>query len=133
MEDYTLPRMLVTDRLDAGAPPHSGKWGFRSTGAIGTAWDYAAPGFGLALYEDSRLSALKGLRLRVLRPGEPDQEERLDFLALADGSFDADLRDGNDFHVMEAGICRALRNSKALPAAQQDAEAFCGAAGYWGY
>jgi hypothetical protein len=65
------------------------------------------PGTGVTLYEDETLSALKAA-LAV----EVKDTQRVDFLPFADGSFPAQLGSGNDFEVMERGICRGIRPAR---------------------
>lgn len=86
-------------------------------GNLRDVWSFAPAGGGAAPYEDSQLSALKAIRaFRV------DGPWILEFLPLFDGTFDAALSDGNDFQVMERGICLSLRDAT-----------FCGGPNSWGY
>lgn len=65
---------------------------------------------GVSLYGDRDISALKALAL--YRYGNP-VATRLALQGLFDGSHQAELKDGNDFHVMEHGICRGLHPASA--------------------
>lgn len=98
-----LPYLLVSEWLDASAGPRA-RIDFRWRFAIIDQWTYVIPGTGVTLYEDESLSALKAA-LAV----EIKDKTRVDFLPLADGTFPAQLQSGNDFEVMERGICRGIR------------------------
>jgi hypothetical protein len=78
----TDPESIVFDQHDFGK--------IASDGAD------SVDGCGISLYEDLSLAALKGVKTQT--PG-------VYFLPFADGTFNEDLRDGNDFHVMERGVC----------------------------
>lgn len=82
-------------------------------GFVGYSWTNMVDGAGLALYDDASLGAMKGLWIRQdgSDQHDPPKDVVLRFLPLADGTFNATLRDGNDFHVMEQGICRKLAGS----------------------
>jgi len=87
------------------------------------------PKSGLPLYEDGWLSALKGARIAVLPQAEggPPPTPELFFFPFVDGSFRAhDLRDGNDYQVIESNVCKSL-----WPAAQRNAK--CGIGNPFGY
>ncbi len=73
-------------------------------GHYGGHWTYPRTGSGIALYEDAHLSATKGLMLRRYK-----SKARVHFHPYADGSPPVEMRDGNDFEVMDDGICRKLR------------------------
>lgn len=75
----------------------------RWRGRVLTEWAHLAAGSGLALYADAELSSLKGLLF--LRSASGPQLVHLPF---ADGVYDAQLGTGNDFQVMERGICTGL-------------------------
>lgn len=82
-------------------------------GEFGNVWSNLIDGSGLALYDDPTLGSLKALWLRQDQGDDtvPQGAKKLRFLPIADGSFRADLRDGNDFQIMERGICRGLASS----------------------
>ena len=99
------PGLMISQWLDAehGA---AARIDFRWRGALSDQWAHLAAGTSVAFYEDQQLSALKAaFTARV------DGASRLDFLPLADGSFDLDFGGGNDFAVMERGICLGLRGA----------------------
>jgi hypothetical protein len=81
---------------------------FRWRGRIITEWTNLAPGSGVALLEDDQSPNLQALM--VLRTGSGAL--RLDYLPYADGEFDEPLQSGNDFQVMERGICLGLRTEE---------------------
>ena len=81
---------------------------FRWRGALIDQWTHVARNSAVALYEDEALSALKA----ALITRRDDDGLFLDFLPLADGSFDATLRGGDDFTVMERGICLGLHGTQ---------------------
>ena len=70
----------------------------------------------MALYDSGR-GSMKAVWIRQdggdqdAKPATPE----LRFLPFADGTFRADLTGGNDFQVMERGICTSIAS-----------EAFCG-------
>ena len=85
---------------------------------------------GGALYEDGDLSALKGAAWAFDINGG---YWRLGFLPFVDGTFSANLTDGDDWRVIEGNVCRSL-----WPAAAQNAKCgtdtcVCGSTTYWGY
>jgi hypothetical protein len=65
---------------------------------------------GVSLYGDRDISSLKALAL--YRYGTPPTT-RLALQGLFDGAHHAELKDGNDFWVMEQGICRGLHPASA--------------------
>jgi hypothetical protein len=77
---------------------------FRWRGTLIDQWTHLGASTSVALYEDATLSALKAAL--IVRA---DGSLQLDFLPLADGSFEAELNGGDDFEVMERGICVGLR------------------------
>jgi hypothetical protein len=100
---------------------------FGLVGKMANEWARLQKGTGVALYEDPTLGALKALHVQDVyvtydASGNPvglgGPPATLDFLPLADGTFSAQLKDGNDFSVMERGICLGLKG-----------EGFCGTAG----
>jgi hypothetical protein len=82
----------------------------RWRGSMITEWTNLAPGTSVALYEDAGLANLQALMaVRI----EATHTTRLDLLPFADGVFDETLASGNDFEVMERGICTGLRPEQA--------------------
>ncbi|HMI91083.1 MAG TPA: hypothetical protein VK509_06945, partial [Polyangiales bacterium] len=77
---------------------------FRWRGALIDQWTHLGADSAVTLYEDESLSALKAALI-----ARTDDGLQLDFLPLADGSFAGALRAGNDFEVMERGICVGLQ------------------------
>jgi hypothetical protein len=78
---------------------------FRWRGTLDSQWTHIAEGSAIALYEDDQLSALKAL----LPMRDTNGGQHLELFPLADGVFTAKLSGGNDFEVMERGICSVLR------------------------
>ncbi|MDD9939714.1 MAG: hypothetical protein OXU20_01510 [Myxococcales bacterium] len=83
---------------------------FRWRGRVIDQWTNLPPGSGVALYEDAGLSALKAL---VPVRSVQARDTRLVFLPLADGAYHAELSGGDDFAVMERGICTGIRGEHA--------------------
>lgn len=82
-------------------------------GKVGNVWSNMLDGAGMAMYDDADLGAMKAVWIR--QDGgdnsSPLGAVHLRFLPFADGSFSAEFRDGNDFQVMERGICLGISNS----------------------
>ncbi len=108
------PHVLISEWLDRRHGARA-RIRFRWRGRPLDEWTNLAPGAGFALYEDAELSALKALMpLRGKKPGPV----KFEALPLADGTFDARLRSGNDFLLMERGICLGLHDRKRCGSAQ---------------
>lgn len=82
-------------------------------GKFGNVWSNMVDGAGLALYDDPDLGAMKALWLRQdgADTSDPLGDVKLRFLPFADGGFRSELEDGNDFQIMERGICRGLASA----------------------
>lgn len=82
-------------------------------GKFGNVWTNMVDGAGLALWDDPDLGAMKGLWLRQdgSDTSSPLGKVVLRFLPLADGGFRTELKDGNDFQIMERGICRGIASN----------------------
>jgi hypothetical protein len=102
------PHFLVSEWLDADHSAAS-RIHFRWRGRVIDQWTNLAGGTGVALYEDEQLSALKALMAVQAADGG---DIRIDFLPFADAAYDARMAAGNDFRVMERGICARLRGDK---------------------
>jgi hypothetical protein len=100
------PHYFISEWLSARNPASRGLF-FRWRGSVIDEWTNLAPGTSLVLYEDATLSALKALMLAKLT--NPDATH-LDFLPFADGVHQDQLGAGNDFEVMEHGICEGLKD-----------------------
>ncbi|MFW5875851.1 MAG: hypothetical protein ACOCXM_03880 [Myxococcota bacterium] len=61
---------------------------------------------GVDMYEDAEVSSLKMVMI-----GTGDKGDHLNFWPFADGTFAAELRDGNDFRVISYGLCVNLGGS----------------------
>lgn len=99
--DTGFPDVLVSNTLTDSTPADPNLH-FDHIGKVGNVWTKVRPGSGLALYEDGELGALKGLMVQT------NDDDQLDFLPLADGTIDITLEDGDDFAVMERGICLGM-------------------------
>src|SRR5690606_3126602 len=88
-----VPKIRVSTEIERAGGP--GSFSFWFDGKHGNYWDYTTPGSGAVLYEELALGALKGMT---------NSPRDYFFLPFADGSFQAELRTGNDFQVMEAGL-----------------------------
>lgn len=91
----------ISTPVDRDTPPTGAGWRLAYSGSHGAAWDKVTPGSGIVLYEELALGALKGMA---------NWKEGYWFFPFADGSFQARLRSGNDFQVMESNLCRKLRS-----------------------
>lgn len=92
----------VSEQVSAALPPSVSLRFHRPEVTNGTKGSTA-----VAVYVDRDLSAVKALGF--YRYGDPIADH-LDLQGLFDGSVHAELRDGNDFWVMELGICRGLKS-----------------------
>jgi len=114
--DGVAPTVWISDPLDASHLPATST-GFRNWGAVGNAWTTLFPNAGMSIFEDLDLAAMKGLWAWDKGGGSA----YLQFFPLFDGTPWVWLRDGNDFRVMERGICLGLKGA-----------GYCGSNGYWG-
>lgn len=85
--------------------PPSTAMTFRWAGNMGNQWAFSAAGAGVHLFEDGETSALKALWVWPTFG--------VWFYPFVDGTVRAQLKDGNDFQVMEHGICNGLRGGAA--------------------
>jgi hypothetical protein len=81
----------------------------RWRGRVISEWTNLAPGTSIALFEDDAQSRLAGL---MAVRNEATHTTHLDFLPSADGVFDETLAGGDDFQVMERGICMGLHSER---------------------
>lgn len=118
------PDILISDPISNLLDPLTATWSFPNMirGKWGTMWSLAAgdpgvalpasAGSGVVLLEDLHLGAMKGAWVEHLAPNaagtRPDRDLR--FVPLADGSLNHDLHDGNDFRVMEWGVCQSIQD-----------------------
>lgn len=111
------PTMWISDALDTTNPPELTF--FRNYGAVGNAWTNLVPATNVTMYEDLDLAAAKGTWTFM---GSAAGRAHLQFFPQFDGSVWTSLADGNDFRVMERGICAGMRGND-----------YCGATNTWGY
>jgi hypothetical protein len=97
------PHFFVSEWLSAAHGARE-QLHFRWRGRVLTEWTNLDIGTGLALYEDAELASLK-----VLAALRGKDNTRLVFLPFADGAAALSLGAGNDFEVMERGICVGVR------------------------
>jgi hypothetical protein len=81
----------------------------RWRGRVISEWTNLAPGTSMALLEHDAQSQLAGL---MAVRNEATHTTHLDFLPSADGVFDETLAGGDDFQVMERGVCMGLRSER---------------------
>jgi hypothetical protein len=81
----------------------------RWRGRVISEWVNLAPGTTLALHEDVARPQLEGL---MAVRDEAKHTTHLDFLPHVDGVFDETLGSGDDFQVMERGICMGLHGER---------------------
>lgn len=98
------PQIFMTQRVSSVAPGR-GAPQVTVSGEVSTQWDTLRPGTGLRVVEYPPLAAPKGVWLN----GADGADTRMDFLPFLDGSVRATLKDGNDFRVMERGICLGVK------------------------
>jgi hypothetical protein len=100
------PNLLISTALDRDA---SARYAidFRWRGSLLNQWARIEQGRATALYDDPTLPGLV-----AALPARADGDAvRIELLPAADGVFDAELGAGNDFAVMERGICTGIRSS----------------------
>jgi hypothetical protein len=97
------PQLMISEWLDAASATAT-SIRFRWRGNVINQWTHLAANTSLVLHEDSSLPALTGAMVMRSKDGL-----RLELLPFVDGSFDLDLGSGDDFEVMERGICAQLR------------------------
>ena len=117
-----IPEMLVSESFDSESMDLD-QLRFKWRAEVGGNWTYVAEPTGVALFEDEVIGGLKGSWIRW--EGKISTPRfQFEFLPLADGAFDLELYDGNDFRVMERRLCKKLRSDE-----------FCGGADTspWGY
>jgi hypothetical protein len=81
----------------------------RWRGTVIDEWTTLLPGSGVVLAETREA----GLTALMVMRDDAHGGARLAFLAHADGEFDAELGAGDDFAVMERGICTGIRGGAA--------------------
>jgi hypothetical protein len=101
-----IPSLLVSQWLSAAHGARE-RVDFRWRGRLIDQWTTLAPATRVAFYEDEASDALAA----IMNVRHSNGSSQIDFLPLADGSFDAALGAGNDFQIMEHGICAVLRGN----------------------
>ncbi len=110
--DYDFVDMWISDPISEspGEALDEVYFPIERRGKAGNVWSNVVDGSGLALFDDPGFGSMKGLWLRQdgADTSVPLGAVKLRFLPFADGTYRASLQDGNDFQVMEKGICRGL-------------------------
>jgi hypothetical protein len=99
----TYPRLWVSTKVSSTNQPSAALQFFQ----LQSTWANQ-DGRGMAFYADRDISAVKGLSMPMR--GDP-AAATLELDGIIDGSWHAELKGGNDFHVMEHGICRGVRDA----------------------
>jgi hypothetical protein len=89
-------------------------------------WSLSGNNTAPVIYDHIELGGAKGGWLE-LKPDPQDESKNkyeLQFYRTGDGVLDGPLKDTNDFHVMEAQLCRRLRNGIGFPS--DTGNDFCG-------
>lgn len=131
----TTHRLFITKGARIGASPLASTTDLAPFVSLFGAFlaNVPVPGSSVSLFEDGAVGTLHGVRLR-----DPKNGPRLvESLPLFDATYrvatssgvPVGLRDADDFKIMEAQICRGVREGASPP----DSDAFCGTTGYWGY
>jgi hypothetical protein len=107
--DPDNPNFYISERLsDRPGGQTRDAVSLRWRGRVSTEWTSLAPGTGVALAESMTRPGLQALM--AVRDRAP-HSARLEFLPHVDGEFDEPLQSGDDFAVMERGICLGIRSS----------------------
>jgi hypothetical protein len=101
-----IPSLLISQWLSAAHAARE-RIDFRWRGRLIDQWTTLAPATRVAFYEDESSDGLAAL----MNVHHSNGSSQIDFLPVADGSFDAALGAGNDFQIMERGICAVLRGN----------------------
>lgn len=112
--EYDKVRVWISEPVSESPNEGLGDLDFpsgRGGGFWHNTWTNVADGSGQALYDDASLGAMKGLSVRDHKGDTTSTQRHLRFAPFADGSVGTTLRDGNDFRVMERGICRGLASA----------------------
>jgi hypothetical protein len=117
--EWNLLRMRMSSRLSSDKPPGVDTRFIRA-GYLWDDWARTLPGTGITLFEDESLTAAKGVMFHAQAEGT----QRLLFMGYADGSAPQMMKDGNDFQVMERGICAGVLSGNT---------SWCGTSNKWGY
>lgn len=120
------PRLFASSPVSRSAVPSAVSW--RNMGRYKNVWNTGWPSsfyefVGGALYEDTMTSAMRGAQWHSI-----GTDVDLSWSPSVTGVFDVDLATGNDWHVIEAFVCRTLHGP--TPSAW---EPFCGRRNRWGY
>lgn len=92
------------------------------------------PNTSITIYVDDKVAALKGAWVGRHSGSTID---KLRFFPFMDGTYDTQLKTGNDFRIMERLLCHALHKPDFSGDPGDDADLFCGTSAkpqsYWGY
>lgn len=87
---------------------------FATYGRLRNTWTYPRQGTNAVLYEDIESGRMKSAY--ILQPNDQRPNPKLDFMDMADGTYDLTLKDGSDFEIMSWGICRHLDSTPGTTA-----------------
>jgi hypothetical protein len=105
------PHLYISEWLSAAHGARE-QISFRWRGRLITEWTQLAPGTGTSLLDSGEHMQA----LMVQRTGTG--AHRLDYLPNADGELDEPLNSGNDFEVMERGLCLGIHSETECGGAQ---------------
>jgi hypothetical protein len=136
---FDIPMVMVSNAINPYVPDIPSVAVFEHWGHMGSHWTDIAEWTGVDLYEDDSITALKALWLQANPTPGLEPLEHLQFLPLADGTFDTDLDGVSDFKVMERGICLGIENYEACHVTHDPGVVCCGleapagTTSVWGY
>jgi hypothetical protein len=111
--------ILAATGTNLATPTLSGTWKRVASGWWGNRWSDTATGIGVDLRSDLSVGAMKGVWVRV---NSETNTRAVRFEPTADGTFDGELCDGNDWLMMNRATCQGLRATPVW----QDSDVFCG-------
>lgn len=114
------PELYISTYLSASNPPHPNITQWSVKGPYWDATQTVDTYTNVGLYEDESISAMKGTWF--------ENNTSILFMPYADGTFNEPLKDGNDFQVMERGICMGV-----LGGEDYLAQTTCGTSNFFGY
>lgn len=128
------PALAISGRVINTQSVLNGTWFFPAkwVGRFHNSSARLTAGGGVELHSALGLGALKGAWIRRdATVPNPSIIPGVNFVPLADGSWNVQGASGNDWHVMEGGMCRGLLASTTM----NENDAYCGAPGLnpWGF
>lgn len=91
--------------------PQEPLWEVSRNAWYGNAWTYLAPGTGVALLDTENVGAMKGAWTRMVPVAQPPPQHTplLMFDPIADGTWDGNFCDVNDYLLMGRQMCSSVR------------------------